>query len=61
MVLMPRDNLMRREAHKFRPALSLMSRTKINRVTNKLTLHAENIANQNGFIAATVTDSEWDD
>lgn len=61
MVLMPRDNVMRRYAHQFRPALSLMSRTKINTVSGKLTLHAEVIANQNGFIAATVTDNEWDD
>ena len=60
MVLMPRDNMMRREARKFRPALALMSRARIGRVSNKLTLHPEVIANQNNFIAHTVTDSEWD-
>lgn len=57
---MPRDNMMRREARKFRPALALMSRARIGRVSNKLTLHPEVIANQNNFIAHTVTDSEWD-
>lgn len=60
-VMMPRDNLMRRLANRLIGALSIMSRSKTNAVSEKLTLHAEIIALQSGFVNATVTDNEWDD
>lgn len=51
---------MRALAKNLRAALSTMSRVRVGEVASELTLHAENVANQYGFIQATVTDKEWD-
>lgn len=59
-VQMPRDNRMRRLGKLLRPPMSAMSRVRVGEVASELTLHPENVANQYGFIQATVTDNEWD-
>lgn len=60
-VMMPRDNELRRMAKKLVGPLSIMSRSAVNSVSEKLSLHAEVISLQTGYIAATVLDNEWDD